>query len=390
MNVSSKTFCSMAWNHQFVDPTGRVKPCCRFEEQHRPPENNLHTNTLENIFLGSWMNSVRDKMLHGQQVDGCTRCYQEESAGKRSLRERYNESSLLPITDLVDIDRPRIRWIELAISNDCNLACRMCDSRYSWRWFKEEQSHWGRTLNQKEHSESDVSNIYPFLQDIVHLKFTGGEPLLTKSHWQLIDKLLNERDCSEIFLNYSTNCTLYPKDRWIDKWNRFKQVEFALSFDSCDPLESEYIRWPAKYNVTEPVTREFLKLNTKPNYTVLLRSTISLLNVWNMPETLLWWIDHDPRERTTMNPTHLTHPNYLSVTVLPSHLKKLVEDKFSEHSSNRKIWPYLDYIINHMNSHDNTSLLPKLRDYISKTDTYRDQSFIEAYPQFSSIIDQSL
>ena len=30
MEIPSKTFCSMAWDHQFIDPTGRVKPCCRF------------------------------------------------------------------------------------------------------------------------------------------------------------------------------------------------------------------------------------------------------------------------------------------------------------------------------------------------------------------------
>lgn len=386
MNVPSKTFCSMAWNHQFIDPTGRVKPCCRFEEKYRPTNHNLNIKSLEDIFSSEWMNQIRQDMLNGGQVSGCSRCYQEEKSGKTSLRERYNRSSLLPVDKLVDIEQPRIRWIELAISNDCNLACRMCDSRYSWKWFKEEQLHWGKTSNNEEHTESDISNIYPFLQDLVHIKFTGGEPLLTKSHWTLIDKLLDERDCSEIFLNYSTNCTLFPKDSWIEKWNRFKHVEFALSFDSCDTLESEYIRWPAKYEVTESVTKRFLELNKHENYTILLRSTISLLNVWTMPETLLWWIKNNPSKNYKMNPTHLTHPNYLSVTVLPKDLKLLVEEKFNSYRDHQEIWPYLNYIISYMNNKDDVELLPKLREYLSKTDEYRNQSFSVAYPQFNKLV----
>jgi MoaA/NifB/PqqE/SkfB family radical SAM enzyme len=38
-----------------------------------------------------------------------------------------------------DLNDPTIRWMELAISNDCNLACRMCDSRYAWKWFDDEK-----------------------------------------------------------------------------------------------------------------------------------------------------------------------------------------------------------------------------------------------------------
>jgi organic radical activating enzyme len=386
MKNLSKTFCSMAWIHQFIDPTGRVKPCCRFEEKHRPKDHNLQTKRLEEVFYGPWMDEFRKKMLEGQRVDGCTRCYQEEDSGKKSLRLRYNQSKLLPIDELIDLENPKLKWIELAISNDCNLACRMCDSRYAWKWFKEEKEIYGKTFNSIEHSESDIKNIFPFLHDLIHFKFTGGEPLLTKSHWELIDKLLQERNCSDIFLNYSTNCTLNPKEAWIEKWNQFKSVEFALSFDSCDPSESEYIRWPAKYTSTESVTKNFLKLNQQENYTVLLRSTISILNVWNMPETLLWWLENDTRASSIMNPTHLTHPNFLSVTVLPKEIKKTISEKFENFRSSN-IWSYLSYIKNYMNSKDDSYLLPTLKDYLEKTDNYRNQSFEKSYPQFKNIFD---
>lgn len=389
MKIPSKTFCSLAWDHQFIDPTGRVKPCCRFAESARPKENNLNTTTLSNIFYGEWMGNIRKQMLSGDRVEGCIRCYQEEDSGKKSLRERYHDNKDLPIDNLVNLKEPAIKWIELAISNDCNLACRMCDSRYAWKWFKEEKIVYnGFTFNQVEHSKSDISNIFPFIKDLVHIKFTGGEPLITPDHWLVLDKLIQERDCSEIFLNYSTNCTIMPKEDWIEKWNKFKKVEFALSYDSCNPAESEYIRWPAKYSTTEKVTKRFLELKTQYNFDVFLRSTISILNVWHMPETLMWWHEHDPSDVKTMNPTHLTFPDILCVTVLPKHLKNKVADKFatfiktcSIHSINKN----LEYIINFMMSKDDSHLLPKLSDYLVKTDEYRKQDFAVSYPEFKEL-----
>lgn len=390
MHIPSKTFCSMAWDHQFIDPTGRVKPCCRFAEKFRPAENNLNNKTLSEVFYGDWMNDIRQKMLSGDTVPGCIRCYQEEAAGKKSLRERYHENKDLPIDELVDINHPTIRWIELAISNDCNLACRMCDSRYAWKWFKEEIAMHGSSLNTVEHSKSDISNIFPFIHDLVHIKFTGGEPLLTKDQWVLVDKMINERDCSNILLNYSTNCTIMPKDSWIDKWKKFKQVEFALSFDSANPEESEYIRWPAKYETTEAVTKRFLEIKKEHGFHVFLRSTISLLNVWYMPESMQWWHDNDPGSVKIMNPTHLTYPENLSVTVLPKHIKERITKKFTDYQEKcniKKINENLEYIKNYMNSKDDSHLLESLKSYITQTDAYRNQDFFKSYPHFSDIFE---
>ncbi len=379
----------MAWNHQFLDPTGRVKPCCRFEERHRPPGHSLESAELSDLFWGPWMNQIREQMLAGQRVDGCRRCYEEEDSGKKSLRQRYNTSEMLPIDELVDVERPHIRWIELAISNSCNLACRMCDSRYSLKWFNEEKSLWGKTFNKRRVSQMDINTINPFLDELVHLKFTGGEPLITPDHWRLVKKLVAEHDSAKILLNYSTNCTIFPKPEWIELWGQFKFVEFALSFDSADPLESEYIRWPSQFTDTEKTTRAFIELGKKSGFKSFLRTTTSILNIWHLPETILWWIENCGQENPTINPTHLTHPNYLSITVLPEPLKRRVEHKFVgfiDRGVPDKMKNCLQHMINHMNSVDNSHLLEAFRSYIEKTDSYRNQSFRDHYPHFASLL----
>lgn len=378
----------MAWMHQFMDPTGRVKPCCRFEEGHRPDENNLQQNSLKTIFHGPWMNSVRQKMLAGEAVDGCKRCYQEEGAGKKSLRQRYNENQMLPINQLIHVEKPELRWIELAISNMCNLACRMCDSRYSRLWFDEEKTLFGATQSDKKISKMDIAEVFPFISSLVHLKFTGGEPLLTPEHWQLIEKLVEERDCKDIFLNYSTNCTVFPKQKWTEIWDKFKSVEFAMSYDSANPQEAEYIRWPAKYEKIESTTKEFFKIAAEnKRYLLILRTTVSLLNAWSLPETILWWFENNP-SKGRINPTHLTHPDFLSMTVLPNHIKARISDKYAPYlhgNFSRELKDALLYTLNYMNSKDDSRLLPQLRNYIEKTDHSRNQNFFDSYPQFSDL-----
>ena len=125
----SETLCPMVWNHQFIDGTGRVKPCCRYQGTLGYIETDIN-----DTFNSDHMAKLRKKMSAGEKPDGCRRCWQEEDSGKKSLRQRYIGNKKL---GTIDVKNPRIEWLELAISNDCNLMCRMCDSKYSplvWSW----------------------------------------------------------------------------------------------------------------------------------------------------------------------------------------------------------------------------------------------------------------
>ena len=106
-----------------------------------------------------------------------------------------------------------------------------------------------------------------------------------------------------------------------------------------------------------------------------------------MPQSMEWWFENDIGN-SIVNPTHLTYPEILCVTVLPKHIKQRITTKFEDYqktSTNIKIVNALEYIKNLMNSKDDSHLLPELKTYLEGTDKYRDQDFYKSYPHFADI-----
>lgn len=366
--MSSKTYCSVLWNHQFIDGSGRIKPCCRFKETEN---NNINTTTIENVFHSDTMNKRREDSLSGNAIDGCRRCYEEEENGKKSLRQRYNENDYLTLTDL---NNPKIEWLELAISNECNLACRMCDSRYSTKWFDEEFEFVGKATPL---TKINIAQIYPFVPTLKHLKITGGEPFVTPDHWRLLDYIIEQGYAENIYLNYSTNCTVYPKASIVERLKHFKWVEVALSLDSIIAEETEYLRFPSKHNDVIGTIEKFITLQDEINLKLIARPTVSLLNVYHLPETLEWLTNKGIR----FNATHLTFPSHLSVTVLPKEDKSAVTEKFNSFEfTSEEAKAQCKYILRYMNSKDDSQ-----NEFLKHTyflDKSRKQSFADVYDYF--------
>ena len=115
------------------------------------------------------MKMLREQMKAGNRPEGCTRCWQEEDSGKKSLRQRYAQHKKL---GTVDLENPKIEWLELAISNDCNLMCRMCDSKYSHKLFEEELEYCGKSQAKTKRTKMNIEAVFPYVPNLKHLKIT--------------------------------------------------------------------------------------------------------------------------------------------------------------------------------------------------------------------------
>lgn len=370
--MTSQTLCPMVWNHQFIDGTGRVKPCCRYQGSIGQIKQDLNETFNSNL-----MQDLRVQMLQGNRPQGCDRCWQEEDSGKKSLRQRYAQHKKL---GSVNLNNPKIEWLELAISNDCNLMCRMCDSKYSHKLFDEELEYYGKSQAKTKRTSMPIESVFPYVPTLKHLKITGGEPLITPDHWRLLDYIIEQGHAHHIYLNYSTNNTVYPKQHIVDRWKEFEYIELAISLDSIVAQENEYLRHGTKHNEALVNIQKFIELQNEINLTVIARPTITILNVYNLPETLEWLDEKNIRH----NATHLTHPTHLSLTVLPDTAKKLITEKFDNYKfKNDTTRKSCEYIKNYMLSEDQSHLLAEFKRHTEFLDRSRNQNFKNTYPYYN-------
>ena len=78
----SKTFCIKPWVHMATYTTGEALMCCVAKEA----AGNLNKDTIQDIWNSDHYKQARLKMLKGEKVSACTKCYDEEDSGIHSHR----------------------------------------------------------------------------------------------------------------------------------------------------------------------------------------------------------------------------------------------------------------------------------------------------------------
>ena len=315
------TWCSLSHMQVQIRPGGEVFPCNRYSLLGKPTPKDLNigdASVSDLLNQHPMLRSIRGKLDNNERDPGCRCCTEEEDADKdESIRQRYNRKP--NIMRGFDPEKTEVRWIEFSISNLCNLKCRMCLPLYSHRMRDDWIAIHGKSVDIPENRLRPVPKlnydnlIVPTLR---HLKFTGGEPFIIDEYKQILREVVKRLNPKEIYLNYSTNLTFSPDDEWIELWQQFKYVEFAVSLDGLGDY-IEYQRHPCKWKVVERVTKEFLQLHKHFDSRMGLRSTISILNILNLPDLTDWWVnavneyDREPfSEISWFNPTLSLMPEH--------------------------------------------------------------------------------
>jgi MoaA/NifB/PqqE/SkfB family radical SAM enzyme len=190
MDELPETFCFLPFSHISIDTDGKAKLCCSTHEhicsETRPMS--LHIDTFAEIWNSGYMQDVRHKMLRGQPVAPCFRCYYKESLGDVSLR-MYENRKAFRFTGLSspgEIYRYAFEMVDdhsgyvpaplslnLWLGNRCNLKCRMCNGRLSSKIAADKlHAGWSHT----EYHWNRVATLLPVLAPGV--RYTGFSDLL--------------------------------------------------------------------------------------------------------------------------------------------------------------------------------------------------------------------
>lgn len=325
-----KHFCMAPFTHIQINAFGDINPCCMFDKRIYKNE----YDTLTDAFNGEENDILRKLMLRDENIEGCQKCYRDESLGKKSYRQRFNERY-----DKEYISQPKIKELEIALGNKCNLKCVDCNTKFSSAWYNDDLliKH---IIPDREHNSSKGQNINNTadidfdLLDLNELKILGGEPFLDDRYLDIFDNIKNPE---KITLFFVTNNTIFPNQKWIEHLKRFKKINFNISTDGVYEV-AEFVRYGMKFSKFENNYRRWLDLSL-PNMTVIPHFVFHNLNVLNFIDTIDWlceiyqenveWVLH------LLSYDFLSHPDYLNCSLLHDYTKQHICDEYEGHP----FWP---------------------------------------------------
>lgn len=302
-----------------VEPSGEVRPCCRFQEA-EPGWN--ASNQIDEILNSRGLQTTRQNMQVGRVVAGCRNCHSEEALAIPSMRQRAFHTPHLDTTDQVYLTS-----MEIAVGRVCNLKCRTCDARYSTKWEQDEVAL-GHVIQHKTHDW--LENFEVRLTDFAHLralKITGGEPVLARSLPKFLKQLIELGLAKQIELQFYTNATVVPSSDLLHLLEQFRAVHLYLSVDGYGAV-NEYLRHPSKWPAMQDVMAQWLRWQSaNPHVRSSLAHTLSVVNLLSFAEFLEWRESLTPKPGLTLQIVHWPQP--LSLTYLNPQLQQALRSSFN-------------------------------------------------------------
>ena len=295
--TENKTFCMMPWVHMHAFPDGRAYPCCLSDYWH--PMGDLRKNTMEEVWNQDKYKTMRRNMLEDKPCVECKKCYEQEENGFFSMRYDSNRNYGHYINEVEqtheDGTNPefKIRYWDVRFSNLCNFRCRSCGPIFSSNWYNDHVKLYnvkpdvlGRPMERVEYTAGNEDEMIaqmeehiPYLEQVY---FAGGEPLIMKEHYYLLEKLI-EYGKTDVRIQYNTNFSeLRYKDKHVfDYWKHFKNVQVLASIDGSHN-KAEYWRHGTKWDL---VLSNVQKLKKEcPHVNFVMSFTLSWINAQNFVE----------------------------------------------------------------------------------------------------------
>ena len=390
------SLCLYPWIHVFVNPQGKVGTCCEFDEQFAL--GNISDGPLSDIANNENMKKVRRQMLSNQRPEICSACWKNEDAGLLSGRQKVNAQwgNYKNLTNLTKPDGTfsefKLRYLDIRLSNICNLKCKMCGSSFSSRIAHEHADMFGdNKFIELKLSSAELKNTLEFVEnniinlDIVH--FAGGEPLIMAEHYQVLDLLIKHQR-TDIPLSYNSNFTVlkYKNFNIIEYWKQFNTVIFRASIDLIGE-QAGYVRHGTNY---DDIEENYSLIKDYVDFEI--NSIVHMLNIFNLPKLQYRWITVHQLPAKALSFRIMIIPSNMSVQVLPTLYKTQAENYILDHirwlesiaDTEHLVSSWKD-VLQYMYASDQSHLLGNFFKSNDMQDTYRCEKFEEVFPEYINL-----
>ena len=352
-------FCSAPFQMIYTDTDGTMAPCSWAYTQYKSLAPNIKNKKIKTYFQDNEeINQLRKEMTTpGSDLKTvnkvCAACRKQEKLYGRSRRQaslkiQTNDSGLWPeIRKMVETFKKtgkariqhRVFEVQVkAFGNKCNLDCYMCIPEDSSTRIKTMTSELfaddniffpkypkeGIPQTSKSRLAEIVDEIVEIAPYIYNLKFIGGEPLVMKEFYTLLEKIVDSGHAKGMQVKYQTNMSVLELEKikltkFIPEFDLF---EFTVSLDGVGKYNN-YIRRRSNW---DKIVANIDTVLEYPNVNVNINGTISFLSVLRFYRLIEWAKSNDKIEQ--VNWSNIRGPEKLCANVLPQELKDELIPKY--------------------------------------------------------------
>jgi organic radical activating enzyme len=424
----SDSFCLAKWYQLTLYLQNGFNHSCHHPSPHKIPLEELK-RSAKSLHNTQFKKQQMQKMLDGERPSECDYCWRAEDAGH--ISDRVYKSSghwAMPYMDRVlekkteDIEPT---YLEISFSNVCNFKCAYCSPDLSSPWYDEIVKHgpyptsqnyngfdWFKQVGKMPIKHSDPNPYvdafwewWPELYKNLHtLRLTGGEPLLSKDVWRMLDAIEADPKKDLVFAINTNMCVSRDMiDRMIEKINSIsKNIQEVQIFTSGEAMgaQAEYIRYGLDYTEWK-LNLEHVLDNT--NNIVAIMTTVNLTSVTTYCDFIRYLLDLRGRynrkamfNKVQFMTNTLRYPEFLSLTLLDpatktkfaNDVEKLITERgnydglatlsFSEIDQLRRMVDYMNET-----SPNEATFRKDFASFIAEYDIRRNTDFNKTFPELS-------
>lgn len=359
----SPTFCMAKWLHGTIHLMNGTTHSCYLPPVHPIPLNEIAKNPAA-LHNTSEKKDQRKQMLEGKRPKGCNMCWAIEDLPGEHVSDRIlrgSESWTTPYFEQLK-NRPwdadvYPTYLEVSFSPICNFKCSYCSPHVSTAWHAEVREHGSYRLS--KHNHQDVNSLrlmgwmpiededknpyidafwkwWPEAYKHLHVfRVTGGEPLLSKHTFKLLD-WVSEHPQERLELDINSNLGIPESvmDKFINKASviindkKIRSLGLHTSLDNFGP-RAEYIRNGLNFALFRKNVEKYL--DAIPDAQLSFMCTFNILSVDGFQDFLDYILElrakyQRPGRYINLDLPHLTGPEHLSIRVLTPDYEKKIED----------------------------------------------------------------
>lgn len=379
--VKIPIYCVHAYKSLRFDQAGGVAMCCIQHERLTDKEVSLnaHTNSIDSIMNSDSAVAIRQQLEQGQWPVSCDVCeFQERVSG--SSKRLIDNVSHSNITDT----RVELKIIDISAGNTCNLKCRICGPRASslWRqeYIDEQEERFGKiisikTYDNRVHGYTDSlvwNEIEANAENIIEIDMYGGEPFLVKKNWTMLQHFIDKDLAKNVVVHLNTNGTIWD-DTKVKILEQFKEALVSFSIDGVGK-QFEYLRFPGKFDEVDSNIRKALTSKCKVNICY----SVCAYNIFYVSE----FLDYVDALGTSVYINHVYESSQNSLRAVPIEIKEVLLEKLKAKNDDR-----LASTISILEvGEQDPALFEEFKTDAKWHDSYRNESFEEAFPEYYDLI----